>query len=91
MHPYYQLFTYSCAEIPCNDLLSSVEGAEISNCTSGTSGVGYEGDTCIISYQDGAQVTELWECKANMIWIRVSGVQYVFKYSAHTYMYYLIA
>jgi len=64
----------SCPEIPCNELVSSIEGVEISNCTSGTSGVGHEGDTCIISYQDGVQVTELWECKANMTWIRVSGV-----------------
>ena len=48
---------------------SAADGVEISNCTSGISGVGYEGDTCIVMYDN---VTELWACQINMNWTRTS-------------------
>jgi len=42
---------------------SAEDGIGISNCTSGVSGVGYEGDTCIAMYDN---VTELWTCQVSI-------------------------
>jgi len=69
------IYTVHCTDIPCDELTPSIEGTVISNCTSGTPGVGYLGDTCILSYQNGERVMEMWACKANMTWVRVSGMK----------------
>ena len=63
----------------CSALPSRVKGLVISNCTSGVPGVGYVGNTCIISYQDGVRVMEMWECKFSMSWVKVSGVLMIAK------------
>ena len=69
----------SFVAIICAELTSSIEGAVISSCTPGTPGVGHLGDTCIISYQNGARVMEMWSCESNMSWVKTSGSQSFFK------------
>ena len=59
----------------CTELVSTVEGSEITSCTSNATGVGYQGDTCIITYNDDAmhQVNMLVSCAENNEWTDVSG------------------
>jgi len=57
----------SFVAIICAELTSTIEGAVISNCTSGTPGVGYLGNTCIISHQNGARVMEMWLCESKHV------------------------
>lgn len=58
----------------CIELPSSTEGSEVTNCTSGVPGVGYQGDTCIIVYSNTmGQLYQLRSCQENTEWIMTSG------------------
>ena len=59
-----------CTGVMCEAFTTTVEGSVIKNCTSGISGVGYVGDTCIVMYYN---ITELWLCQNNREWTTVSG------------------
>ena len=57
----------------CIGLVPPVEGSEINNCTSGAAAAGYQGDTCIVSYNDTQHaINELWSCKEDREWEIVS-------------------
>ena len=59
----------------CNELVPTIMGSEIKNCTSGVTGFGPQGDTCIITYSIIIfQVNELWSCQESAQWMRVSGI-----------------
>ena len=59
----------------CIGLTSNVEGSKITNCTSGITQFGYQGDTCVVIYNNTiGQVKELWSCQENGEWISTSGM-----------------
>ena len=62
------------ADQQCIELAPSIEGSEVTNCTSGVPGVGYQGDTCIIVYNNTVgQVNQLRSCQENREWTITSG------------------
>ena len=60
----------------CNEFIPTINGSKISNCTSGKIGQGYDGDTCVLTYNNsGYQVNELWSCQDNSNWMLIFGNQ----------------
>ena len=58
----------------CNEPMPQIMDSEIHNCTSGTTGQGNIGDTCIVTYRlEVHQVNELWSCQDYMVWTLISG------------------
>jgi len=58
----------------CNELIPPIMGSEIRNCTSGSIGLGNQGDNCTVTYSNTThQVNELWSCQDNMAWTIISG------------------
>lgn len=51
--------------------------SEIRHCTSGRTGLGRQGDTCIVTYRRNLvyRVNELWYCQDNIAWTLMSGNQ----------------
>ena len=59
-----------CAvDIQCNNLFTPNNG-EIRSCSSGTEGVGYEGDTCSFTCNTGYELTgnDTRTCQSNESW-----------------------
>ena len=56
-------------DIPCEDLATPANG-EIMSCSSGTIGVGYEGDTCSFTCNTGYELTgsDTRTCQSNGSW-----------------------
>jgi len=58
----------------CSEPLPAIEEYEIYNCTSGITGVGFQGDTCVISYNNMThEVNDLLYCQENAEWTIISG------------------
>ena len=58
----------------CIELSPSTEGSEVTNCTSGVPGVGYQGDTCVIVYSNTmGRLYQLRSCQENTGWTIISG------------------
>ena len=67
--------TYTYIGQECIGLASNIEGSEIINCTSGITRFGYQGDTCVIIYNNTlGQVKEIWSCQENGEWINTSSM-----------------
>ena len=60
---------YTCVGVMCENLTTTVEGSVITNCQSGVSGYGRDGDTCVITYHN---VMELWVCQESRQWTTMS-------------------
>ena len=61
--------TNNFIDIRCDDLLIPANG-EITSCSSGRVGVGYEGDTCSFTCNTGYELTgsDTWTCQSNGSW-----------------------
>lgn len=57
--------------------MPQVMGSEIRNCTYGRTGLGLQGDTCVVTYRRNSvyQVDELWYCQDTSTWTITSGNQ----------------
>ena len=61
---------YAFIDIRCNDLSSAPANGEISSCSSGRVGVGYEGDTCSFTCNTGYELTgnDTRTCQSDSSW-----------------------
>ena len=59
-----------CVDIRCDYLSTPPANGEITSCSSGTEGVGYEGDTCSFKCNTGYELTgsDTRTCQSNGSW-----------------------
>ena len=66
---------FICLDIQCNNLTTPSNG-EITSCSSGSIGVGYEGDTCSYTCNTGYELagSDMRTCQSNGSWSDIGDV-----------------
>ena len=70
MRDHITILFYHLSDIQCDDDLSIPSDGEITSCSSGRVGVGYEGDTCSFTCNTGYELTgsDTRTCQSDGSW-----------------------